>query len=149
MQASDFICPESVILDLSAPSKTKVIEVIAKQAGAALGVSDSVISKALLHRESLGSTGVGEGVAIPHAPVPGLLKPTAWLARLRKTVDFESIDGLPVDLVLALLTPDDRQKDHLNALACVARRLRSQEVLQAMRAARSTEQLYAALTCET
>lgn len=148
MKASDFIRPENVILDLSAPSKAKVIEAMAKKAGAALGIPDNVILEALLRREGLGSTGVGEGVAIPHAPVPGLVKPTGWLARLRKTVDFESIDGLPVDVVLVLLTPGDRQKDHLNALACVARRLRSPEVLQSMRAAKSTEQLYAALTRE-
>jgi PTS system nitrogen regulatory IIA component len=148
MQASDFIRPENAVLDLSAPTKAKVIEAIAKKAAAVLGIPDGVILEALLRRENLGSTGVGEGVAIPHAPIPGLVRPMGWLARLRKTVDFESIDGLPVDVVLVLLTPADQQKDHLNALACVARRLRCQEVLQGIRAAKSTEQLYAALTRE-
>lgn len=148
MKASDFIQAENVILDLSAPSKAKVIEAMAKRAGAALGLPGNVIFDALQRRESLGSTGVGDGVAIPHAPVPGLAQPIGWLAKLRKTVDFESIDGLPVDVVLVLLTPGDRQQEHLNALACVARRPRSREVLRSIRTATTAEQLHAALACE-
>lgn len=148
MKASDFIGPENVVLGLAAPSKAKVIETIAKQAGAALGMPHSVIRDALLRRESLGSTGVGEGVAIPHAPVPGLTTPIGWLARLAKPIGFESIDGLPVDIVLVLLTPAAMQKEHLNVLACMARCLRSPDVLRSIRAATSPEELHAALSSD-
>lgn len=149
MKASDFIDPDNVVLGLAAPSKAKVIETIAKQAGATLGIPHSVICDALLRRESLGSTGVGDGVAIPHTSVPGLHKPIGWLARLAKPIGFESIDGLPVDIVLILLTPAEMRKEHLNVLACMARSLRSQDVLQSIRSAGSVEQLHAALASES
>ena len=148
MKASDFIGAENVILDLSAPSKAKALQSIAKTAGAALGISDSVIFEALQRRENLGSTGVGNGVAIPHAPVPGLDRSFGCLARLRKPVAFDSIDGLPVDIVVVLLAPGDGRKDHLNVLACVARRLRSQEVLRAIRVAGTSEELHIAFAAE-
>lgn len=149
MKASDFIGLENVILDLSAPTKAKTLQMMAKTAGAALGVPDGVIFDALQRRENLGSTGVGDGVAIPHAPVPGLDKPFGCLARLRKPIAYDAIDGLPVDIVVVLLAPGDVGRDHLNVLACVARRLRSPEVLQAIRTARTSEQLYAALASES
>jgi PTS system nitrogen regulatory IIA component len=148
MQASDFIRPENVILDLSAPTKPKALQIIAKQAEAALAIPASVILDALLRRENLGSTGVGEGVAIPHAPVPGLAKPFGLLARLGKPVDFESIDDMPVDIVIVLLTPSHPARDHLNMLACAARHLRSPTVLHGIRAAKTVEQLYAAIATE-
>lgn len=145
MRASDFVGPGNVILDLPEPSKAKAIEAIARQAGAVLGIRYGIICDALLRRESLGSTGVGNGVAIPHAPVPGLARPVGWLARLAKPIDFDAIDGDPVDIVLVLLTPVETQKEHLNVLACLARRLRSQEVLHGIRAAGSPTQLHEAL----
>lgn len=148
MKASDFIRPDNVILDLSAPTKARALQIIAKKAEAALSIPASVILDALLRRENLGSTGVGEGVAIPHAPVPGLAKPFGLLARLGKPVDFESIDGKPVDVVIVLLTPGNPAKDHLNMLACAARHLRSQTVLQGIRAARTADQLYAAIAAD-
>jgi len=148
MKASDFISSDNLILGLAAPSKTKVIETIAKLASARLGIPYPVIRDALLHRESLGSTGVGDGVAIPHAPVPGLARPVGWVARLAKPIDFDAIDGLPVDIVLVLLTPAAARTEHLNALACVARSLRLPEVLQGIRAAGTVEQLHAALAGE-
>jgi PTS system nitrogen regulatory IIA component len=148
MKASDFIRPENVFLDLSAPSKAKALQILAKKAGDALGVAGSVIFEALQRRENLGSTGVGEGVAIPHTPVPGLDRSFGCLARLRKPVAFDAIDGLPVDIVVVLLAPADGRKDHLNVLACVARRLRTPEALQAIRSARTNEDLYAALVSE-
>lgn len=148
MKALDFISLENVIFDLSAPSKAKVLQTIARRAGTALGIPETIIFDALLRREALGSTGVGEGVAIPHTPVPGVTKATGWLAKLGKTIEFDAIDGLPVDIVFVLLTPGNVQKNHLNVLACVARRLRSQDVLQSIRTAKSVEQLYAALAAE-
>lgn len=145
MQASDFVGPGNVVLGLAAPSKAKVIEAVARQAEAALGIPHRGIIDALLRRESLGSTGVGDGVAIPHAPVPGLARPVGWLARLARPIDFDAIDGGPVDIVLVLLTPLETHKEHVNVLACLARRLRSQEVLQGIRAASSIAQLHEAL----
>ena len=149
MMASDFVSLENVVLDLVAPSKAKVIETIAKKAAATLSIPQNVILDALLRRESLGSTGVGEGIAIPHAPVPGVTKPIGLLAKLAKPIDFEAIDGLPVDVVLVLLTPGDSRKEYLNVLACFARRLRSTEVTMRIRAAKSASDLYAAIAEQT
>ena len=101
--------------------------------------------KRLLDREKLGSTGIGEGIAIPHTRVAGVVHPFGMLARLSKAIDFEAVDDIPVDIVFLLLMPGESRKDHLNALACVARQLRSHEVLKKIRSATSADELYAAV----
>jgi PTS system nitrogen regulatory IIA component len=109
--------------------------------------ADTILS-ALQKRESLGSTGIGQGIAIPHTRISGIEKPIGVLARLEKPIDFESIDDMPVDIVLVLLTPDQESNKHLNVLACVARKLRSPVALEQMRAAKDAQSLYARFVAE-
>jgi nitrogen PTS system EIIA component len=148
MKIAEFIRPENVIIDLAPGSKSRVLQVMAAKAGQALGISESSTLQALLSREKLGSTGIGEGIAIPHTRVTGINKPFGMLARLSSAIDFEAIDDVPVDIVCLLLTPAESAKDHLNALACVARQLRSPEVLQNVRKAPDVGHLYAAIVSE-
>lgn len=99
--------------------------------------------EAVLMRERLAGTGIGEGVAIPHAPVLGVTRPLGAFARLETPQDFDALDGRPADLVFMLLTPPDRGGDHLKALARVSRLLRRAEMREKLRAARGTDELYA------
>ena len=147
MQVADFLQPENVIVDLAAPSKQRVLQIVAEKAAQALGLDEALILQALQSREKLGSTGIGEGIAIPHTRIAGVAKPFALLARLSKSVDFESIDDIKVDLVFVLLLPVN-SADHLNTLACSARQLRAPEILRKLRQAKGAPQLFAAITAE-
>ncbi|WEK51673.1 MAG: PTS sugar transporter subunit IIA [Candidatus Kaistia colombiensis] len=147
MILSEFIKPESVMIDLPAGSKTKLLASLSEQAALALGLPVEDIFQAIHNREKLGSTGVGDGIAIPHAPVPGLDVPFGMVARLKKPVDFESVDDIPVDIVCLLLMPGQSSSTYLNVLACMARKLRSSKVVKSIRQAVLPEQVYAAL-CE-
>ncbi|WP_228676916.1 PTS sugar transporter subunit IIA [Sinorhizobium fredii] len=100
------------------------------------------------NRESLGSTGIGEGIAIPHAPIRGIAAPFILFVRLKKPIDFESIDHIPVDIVSFLLTPTEGNASHLNVLAAIARKLRSPKTLRSIRAASEPEEVYLALLDE-
>lgn len=148
MKIAEFVRPDSVILDLAAKSKSRALQAMSAQAGAALGIPEKLILQALLERENLGSTGIGEGIAIPHTRVPGVAAPFGMLARMSKAVDFDAIDDVPVDVIFLLLMPAEHRKDHLNVLAQVARQLRSPEVLRQIRGARSAGDLYAAITLD-
>lgn len=149
MILSDFIKPESVMIDLPAPAKGKLLKSLSEQAAVALGIPADVIFLAINNREKLGSTGVGDGIAIPHAPVPGLEKPFGMVIRLKKPIDFESIDDIPVDIVCLLLMPGQSSGAYLNVLACMARKLRSPKVVKSIRQAVLIEQVYSALCDET
>jgi len=145
MEVADFIAPDRVIPGLRARDKRQVLEELARHAGMALDIDMSTILGPLLAREALGSTGVGRGIAVPHARIAGLSRVFGLIARLERAVDFAAIDDQPVDLVCLLLTPASAT-EHLPALACISRRLRDQGVAGRMRAARDDGQLYAALT---
>ena len=145
MQVSELLSPENVIPALAAPSKASLLRALSKRAAEATGLSESAILEALSKREALGSTGVGGGVAIPHAPLQGLSAPFGLLVRLERAVAYEAIDGASVDIVCLILTPASAGKDQINALACVAKRLRSPDVLGGLRMAATREALYAAL----
>ena len=100
----------------------------------------------LLARERLGSTGVGAGVAIPHGRLGSLTRLSAVFARLREPIEFDAVDGKPVDLIFLLLAPDSAGSDHLKALALVSRLLRDHRVCARLRGADNAEALYAVLT---
>ncbi|HEY9211527.1 MAG TPA: PTS sugar transporter subunit IIA [Ancylobacter sp.] len=148
MQVADFLQPENVIVDLIAPSKQSVLQIVSEKAGRALGIDEARIFQPLQSRERLGSTGIGEGIAIPHTRIAGIVRPFGLLARLSKSVEFDSIDDVRVDLVFVLLLPADGATDHLNTLACTARQLRAPDILRRMRQARDATQLYAAITAQ-
>ncbi len=146
MTIAELLTLDRVFLDLWAADKRRLIGDLSRQAAGAAGVEASAIAEALNIREQLGSTGMGSGIAIPHARLAPLKRPLGLFARLRAPIDFEAIDGNRVDLVFLLLLPAQAQDDHLNALACVARRLRAEPVTVALRKAQDAEELYAVLT---
>jgi PTS system nitrogen regulatory IIA component len=119
---------------------------MAHKASALTGLSERRIYETLTEREKLGSTGMGQGIAIPHGRVPGVEKMTGLFAQLDHPVDFDSMDDQPVDLVFLLLAPEGAGADHLKALARVSRLLRNQAVCEKLRAAPHASTLYALLT---
>jgi len=145
MQVSDFLRPENVIVDFAAPSKLKALQLLSAKAAETLGLSEAAILQPLVAREKLGSTGIGEGIAIPHTRIAGIDRPFGLLARLQKPLDFESIDEVPVDIVFLLLLPPESAKEQLNALACVARGLRDPDTLKSIRRSATGEDVYQAL----
>jgi PTS system nitrogen regulatory IIA component len=148
MHVADLIKPENAHVDVAAPSKLKVLQILSDKASAAVGLPENSIFELLCAREKLGSTGIGGGIAIPHTRMPGLPRPFGLVARLKKAVDFDAVDEEAVDVVFLLLIPEHSSNDHLNALACVARRLRAPDVLQKMRTASDAAGFYLALTTE-
>ncbi|GJD53995.1 Nitrogen regulatory protein [Methylobacterium crusticola] len=146
MIITDFLAPHHVVLDVRAPDKRRLLEDLAGRAAAALGLDAGLIQRALEAREALGSTGIGSGIALPHARLTQVTRPTGLMLRLRPAIAFEAIDEQPVDLVFLLLIPTEAPSEPLNALACVARRLRDPAVVGALRQVRDPAAFYAVLT---
>jgi PTS system nitrogen regulatory IIA component len=145
MKISDLLSPTDVMIDVRAANKRRLLQELAAKAAAGLGLPVEAIASWLLKREDLGSTGIGRGVAIPHARLPDLQRPFGLLAKLKQPVEFDAIDGQPVDIVFALLLPAVVENEALAALALVARTLRSPENLARLRAAKNTSELFAAV----
>ena len=145
MPTSDLIAPNAIIPALKVNGKKQALQEIAARAAALTGQSDRAILEILLQREKLGSTGVGNGVAIPHGKLPKLNKVFGVFARLERPVDYEALDGQPVDLIFLLLAPEGAGADHLKALARAARLLRDPEIARKLRESSDTEALYAVL----
>lgn len=146
MELSDILGVEAVRAPLKATSKKRLLQDLAEMAEAVYGLDATTAYKALMDREALGPTGVGRGVAIPHARFTGVDRVTGLFARLEKPVDFESIDRQPVDLVFALFAPENAGAEHLKALARVSRTLRSEAVCAKLRSTFDPSALYAILT---
>ena len=145
MKIRDFLSPANVVLDVRASDKSRLLQQLSSQAASELGLDPDEVSNQIAKREELGSTGVGNGVALPHARLPGLKAPFGLLARLRHGIDFEAIDGQPVDVVFLLLLPETGDGAQLNALASVARALRDPDALRRLRRASDDEALYRAI----
>ncbi len=133
MDLTDLIRPEDVFVSLKASCKKQLLQTMADFASVKTGLAANDIFKTLLEREKLGSTGVGNGIAIPHGKVSRLKNITGLVAVLDKPIDYESVDEQPVDVVFMLLAPAEANADHLKALARVARMLREPETLKALR----------------
>ncbi len=146
MKISDFLSPANVMLDIRASDKTQLLRQLSRQAAAEVGLDPDEVATQIVKREALGSTGVGNGVALPHARLAGLTAPFGLLARLRRGIDFEAIDDQPVDIVFLLLLPESADGEQLNALACVARVLRNPEALRRIRDAADPDALFRATT---
>lgn len=146
MKISDFLSPANVMLDLRASNKTQLLRQLSTQAAAGAGLDADEVATLILKREELGSTGVGNGVALPHARLAGIKAPFGLLAGLRRGIDFEAIDDQPVDIVFLLLLPEMANGTQLNALACAARVLRNPVVLSQVRGAANPEALFRAIT---
>lgn len=134
-----------VVVGVKAADKVAVLAALARLAAEELAVKPEVLLGRLAAREGLGSTGVGSGVAVPHARVEGISAPVGWFVRLAKPVDFSAIDGGKVDLLFLLVSPASDDGGHLAALAAMSRRLRAPGVAKALRAAGSAEAMRAVL----
>jgi PTS system nitrogen regulatory IIA component len=145
MNIEDFLSPANAIVERRVLDKGQLLNELAERAAVSLRLSPALISEAILKREALGSTGMGDGVAIPHARFADLKKPFGILARLRKPIDFEAVDGRTVDIVFLLLAPIAPEGDQLNALACIARKLRDPAVTSDIRKAKDGVALYHAV----
>jgi PTS system nitrogen regulatory IIA component len=145
MPPSDLVSPNAIIPALKVNGKKQALQEIAAKAAALTGQSERTILEILLQREKLGSTGVGNGVAIPHGKLAKLANVFGLFARLDRPVDFEALDGQPVDLIFLLLAPEGAGADHLKALARVARLLRDPEVARKLRNSHDVDALYAVL----
>ena len=146
MTINDLVAPEAIIPALKVNSKKQALQELAARAATLTGQNERSIFEVLLQREKLGTTAVGYGVAIPHGKLPKLEKMFGLFARLERPIDFEAMDGQPVDLMLLLLAPEGAGADHLKALARVARLLRDQDIANKLRASRDAESLYAVLS---
>jgi nitrogen PTS system EIIA component len=146
MHLGDFISPDSVLPSLKAKTKKQLLQELASRAGRLTGLSERGIFDVLLQRERLGSTGLGQGIAIPHGKIAGLKGIVGIFARLAEPIDFDAVDGEPVDIVFLLLAPEGAGADHLKALARISRLLREGSAVEKLRVSRDAAALYAVLT---
>jgi PTS system nitrogen regulatory IIA component len=149
MKIADFLAPADVKIDVAATDKKKLLAELAHQAAAKIGIGADRIAAELLKREDLGSTGVGGGVAMPHARFQQTKTPFGLLARLKKPIEYDAVDGKPVDIVALLLLPEGSGGEkELGALASIARKLRTPAVTAALRRARDSMDMYRILTSD-
>lgn len=141
----DILANDSVDARLAAANKKSLFQQLATATARKTGIPVKDIVAALSEREKLGSTGFGNGVAIPHGKIEQLPSVVGYFARLTTPIDFQAVDGLPVDLVFMLLSPADAGADHLKALAGISRLLRDRTLLAKLRGARSKDAIYALL----
>lgn len=146
MELSDILSEESVLYCTGIKTKAQLIDVIADHASKRLKQDRNAVRETLLGREQLGSTGLGGGIAIPHGKLAGLSHVVAIFVRLDQAIDFEAVDDEPVDLVMALFAPLGGGAEHLKALSRVARLLRTESVVGALRRTEALSQLHQILT---
>jgi nitrogen PTS system EIIA component len=145
MPLNDLVAPQAIIPALKVNNKKHALHELATRAAELTGRSEREIFDVLMQREKLGSTGVGSGIAIPHGKLAKLERLFGLFARLDRAIDFEALDGQPVDLIFVLLAPEGAGADHLKALARVARLLRDPDVANKLRDAHAAEAIYAVL----
>jgi len=142
----EFPSPAFVVFADAVANKAVLFRLIAKHAAGIANVDASVVESELAKREQLGSTGFGDGVAIPHGRIDTLEKPFGVFFRLNTPVDYDSADDLPVDCIFALFSPEAGGATHLRALARISRRLRDGDFVAILRGARSTDAVFALMT---
>ncbi|MBX5146624.1 PTS sugar transporter subunit IIA [Rhizobium lentis] len=142
MNLPNIIRPEHTFIGVSVSTKWRALQTIADKAGKAFSVDGQAILKALEARERLGSTGIGNGMAIPHAAIDAMSSPRGLLIRFAQPLDFEAIDDIATDIAVVLLFGENNRGEYLNVLAAIARRLQSDGVLAAMRKARTVDEFY-------
>ena len=145
MQLSDFLDFDAIKTSFPGGNKRSLLQQLAHLAGQRLGLDSAAILSSLAERERLGSTGFGQGVALPHGKIDGLTRIYGMFVRLGEPVDFKALDKVPVDLVFLLLSPPEAGAEHLKALAAISRVTRHALILEKMRGARSRDALAAVL----
>lgn len=148
MQIGDILDRGAIAARASAPNKRQALTAVAEIAARNFGLDAGIILEALSEREAAGSTGVGYGVAVPHARLAGLDRMRGVFVRLDVPVDFESVDEQPVDLIFALFAPPNASSEHLRALARVSRMLRQGDLREHLRQARTPDAIHALLVQE-
>ncbi len=146
MPLNDLVAPNAMIPALKVNNKKQALQELSSRAAELTGQNERGILDILLQREKLGSTAVGSGIAIPHGKLPKLARLFGLFARLERPIDFDALDGAPVDLIFLLLAPEGAGADHLKALARVARLLRDPETARKLRDSRDLDAIYAVLT---
>ena len=146
MTLDSLIDRQSVFANVKAPNKKQLLQELSQAMAARVAIDHRLIFETLLTREKLGSTGIGQGIAIPHGKLPSISRVYGLFARLPQAVDFESVDGQPVDLIFVLLAPEHAGADHLKALAKISRLLRDPAIVAKLRGTEDAEGLYAILT---
>lgn len=149
MNIEDFLSPEHTQSHVLGVSKKRTLEYLSTFLGDENEGDSDLIYQKLLERERLGSTGIGEGVAVPHCRVKGCKKITGALLKLTEGIDFDAIDSRPVDLVFALIVPDEQNQQHLEALSIIARLMQDPVVRDNLRDASSDRDLYDLATAQT
>lgn len=145
MKISEIVSPESVFIDMKANNKRHLLQELAEKAAGYAGIDGRVAVDSVWERENLGSTGYGNGTAFPHARIDGLKKVVAVFGRLSQPIDFNAVDGKPVDLVFLLISPENSGADHLTALATVSRVLKNPDICEKLRQAGSCQEIMAIL----
>ena len=145
MPLNDLVAPQAIIPALKVNNKKQALHELAAKAADLTGRSEREVFDVLMQREKLGSTGVGSGIAIPHGKLAKLDRLFGLFARLDRAIDFEALDGQPVDLMFVLLAPEAAGADHLKALARVARLLRDPDIANKLRDAHASEAIYSVL----
>jgi len=148
MEINNFIDQDSILLDLKISSKRQTLKELSKRIADTRNLSERVIFDVLLEREKLGSTGIGHGIAIPHGKLKGLDKICGCFVKLNKPIDFDSIDGKPVDLIFLLLAPEDSGVQHLKALALMSRIMGNENFCNKLRSSKSAESIFSLLIKE-
>ena len=146
MEVTDLIRPHAVVPNLRVTSKKQALQELSRRASDLIDLPERRIFEVLVERERLGTTGVGNGIAIPHGKLSELSGLQAMFARLESPIDFEAIDEQPVDLICVLLAPESAGADHLKALARISRLLRDRNVCEKLRGSDSADAIYAILT---
>lgn len=146
MNIGDLLAADGIFPSLKAKTKKQALQELANRASAITGIGTHEVFEAMLQRERLGSTGFGRGIAIPHVKFKGLKAIVCLFARLEKPIDFESLDGEPVDIVFLLLAPEHAAGDHLKALHRISRIVREPALLESLRKAGGANDLKAILT---
>lgn len=146
MKIDDILDARAVVPEFKATVKKQLLQDLAQHLAGLVAVDKRIIFETLFTREKLGSTGLGQGIAIPHGRITGLTKVTGLFVKLSTPIDYDAVDGKPVDLVFALLSPDHAGADHLTALAKISRIMRSPPAVSKLRATNTAEGLFAVLT---
>ena len=137
---------KSFLVNFEASSKKNVLDELSKLAEKAIKIDSRILLEALTKREKLGSTAVGNGIAIPHANCPDIDKPKVFVALLSNSLDFNANDDQPVDIIFLLLAPDNSGSEHLQSLALVSRLLRNKELTTKLRGCKNTESAFAVIS---
>ncbi len=146
MNINDMLSEEAFLINFDGTSKKQVLEELSRLAEAKLGINSRTLLENLTKREKLGSTAVGNGIAIPHANVAIIDRPFVFVSTLVNGLDFNSTDDLPVDIIFLLIAPDNKGSEHLQALALISRLLRNKELTTKLRGCKSAESALAVIS---